>query len=312
MSPPYVATAALSPPSAHPGLPADADHTELCIGGLYLHVHGLKALAALPVSAPLHVIFFLHGRLQSAISSLPITHRLSTALLAAATTKGDAVATVVVSFDQRNHGTRLLQPVQNESWGKGNPNHAWDMYALQQGTACDASFLIDHLPGYLGRDVTSWGVFGVSLGGHATLLALANEPRLRVGVSIIGCGDYLTLMTQRAAKADMGVPPDSDECINGQLVRLVEARDPVNRADAFKDKKVLMLNGGADKLVPVRCSDHFVRKVQEGLGREGVFEVVVEDGVKHEVTEEMQKRTAEWFGKYLLKSVESIDRSSTL
>ncbi len=50
----------------------------------------------------------------------------------------------------------------------------------------DISYLIDVLPHTLGIKFTDWGVCGVSLGAHTTLLAMANDPRLKVGVSIIG------------------------------------------------------------------------------------------------------------------------------
>ena len=37
---------------------------------------------------------------------------------------------LVVAFDQRNHGERIVDSLGNESWEK-NKGHAIDMYAIQ-------------------------------------------------------------------------------------------------------------------------------------------------------------------------------------
>ncbi|KAJ3091799.1 hypothetical protein HK102_013390 [Quaeritorhiza haematococci] len=114
---------------------------------------------------------------------------------------------LVFAFDQRNHGTRLLDEKANFSWREGNETHAMDMYSIQLGTARDVSFLIDTLPMFLEFRPRKWGCIGVSLGGHATLLAVANEVRLSAAVSIIGCGDYIALMGDRVAKTSKRKDP---------------------------------------------------------------------------------------------------------
>jgi hypothetical protein len=37
---------------------------------------------------------------------------------------------IAVSFDQRNHGTRLVDPTASEAWRGGNPRHAQDMFSI--------------------------------------------------------------------------------------------------------------------------------------------------------------------------------------
>lgn len=37
---------------------------------------------------------------------------------------------IAVSFDQRNHGTREVNALANESWRQGNPTHAQDMFSV--------------------------------------------------------------------------------------------------------------------------------------------------------------------------------------
>jgi len=45
---------------------------------------------------------------------------------------------VVVAFDQRNHGDRMLDEAKNGGWE--NPNHVNDMYSMQLGTSRDIRF----------------------------------------------------------------------------------------------------------------------------------------------------------------------------
>ncbi|KAF9533715.1 hypothetical protein CPB83DRAFT_405236 [Crepidotus variabilis] len=75
--------------------------------------------------------------------------------------------------------------------GDCNPNHAVDMYAILAGTCQDISLLVDLLPSYLfsgsDKEVITWAVAGVSLGGHSGWKLLGEDPRISVGIPIIGC-----------------------------------------------------------------------------------------------------------------------------
>lgn len=37
---------------------------------------------------------------------------------------------IAVTFDQRNHGTRLVDARSNEDWRSGNDSHALDMFGI--------------------------------------------------------------------------------------------------------------------------------------------------------------------------------------
>lgn len=199
--------------------------------------------------------------------------------------------------DQRNHGTREVDPLANQSWNKGNPHHAQDMVGIISGTVVDTQLLIDALPAYLFLEsCPSPPAFdqhiclGVSLGGHSTWQALFAEPRITAGVSIIGCPDFQLLMRDRARLSKL---PTYDRSTGGEgflgsrdfppaLVaqcarfdpkgilfgagEVVEVPDEAQQArlrtilDAHvRGKKLLMCTGGADKLVPWRCSEPFTK-----------------------------------------------------
>jgi len=146
---------------------------------------------------------------------------------------------ISIAFDQRNHGIRLLEAARNGGWE--NPTHVNDMFSTQYGTSRDVSFLMDLLPSFIGFKPRSYGVVGVSLGGHVALLTLGLDRRVAFAVSIIGCGDYQALMTRRAAanagndeeKDVMARDPTLKGRLSSQLRDLLTQVDPVHRSDCF-------------------------------------------------------------------------------
>lgn len=114
---------------------------------------------------------------------------------------------LAVSFDQRNHGGRLVEALANEAWRQGNARHAVDMFSIYNGTAQDLSLLISYLPAYLfptgQHRITQHLVLGVSLGGHAAWHAVLHDPRIEAAVVVVGCPDYARLMADRARKSKL-------------------------------------------------------------------------------------------------------------
>lgn len=297
------------------------------------------------VPRKLYGLFLLHGRLEELERYAPFAERIVSA-------RPDIL---VFAFEQRNHGSRLVDPLANETWKSGNPLHALDMWSVQFGTAMDISFLITTLPFYLSNDnlhaensslnqkslswwdggpiqIQKWGVVGISLGGHATLLALANgtflsvftrcvfleeshfgtscvEPRLFLGMCVIGCGDYFALMRHRASTCNIPFPPDpkSDCYIPKSLLDALEVYDPVHRTQHFQGKALLLLQGAQDRLVPHSANTQFINALKAAAYLEKdseqtkLFQVVVEEGAKHEFTESMKQQTLAFLDLHLSK-----------
>ncbi|KAG1847592.1 Alpha/Beta hydrolase protein, partial [Suillus subluteus] len=190
---------------------------------------------------------------------------------------------------------------RNLAWSKNpaknNDQHAVDIYTIQStsGTAEDVSFLIDYLPSFLYPSgewtIVEWGICGMSLGGHPTWIALSREPRLTLGIPIIGCPDYTKLISQRAQSSGI---PFSPPYFPASLKTYIETHDPAQLAYRAKDasnpffgKKILVLSGKEDKLVPWVASAEFVDGLEVGEG--GVKRVVVAEGAGHECTSGMRK-----------------------
>ncbi|KAH6913233.1 Alpha/Beta hydrolase protein [Coprinopsis sp. MPI-PUGE-AT-0042] len=260
------------------------------VGGLQVTVYRPEGCRSGSASA----LFFLHGRLGSK-EKLDQTSRN----LVAQSVERGSKSLLVVTLDHRNHGVRLLTEEANNAWDdrqeQNNDRHAVDMYAIQVGTAQDVSFLIDFLPSYISPDrkleIERWGVAGVSLGGHSAWLTLAHDERVQFGVPIIGCPDYMALMRHRTA--ERGLPMEAPY-FPPSLLKTIEEYDPAKTAyssdgaeNPFIGKKILVLSGAADTLVPWSASQNFVDHLE--VGEDGSKRVEVYEGVGHNFTAEMEE-----------------------
>ncbi|KIM84769.1 hypothetical protein PILCRDRAFT_368511 [Piloderma croceum F 1598] len=267
------------------------------IAGLNVEVFSDAGIASVS-SGPVVAFFLLHGRLSS---SKNVEHIAESLVQNRETQKSiDSQRRrdlIVITFDHRNHGTRLVDSNANNGWSrhsdKNNDRHALDMYCIQTGTARDVSFLIDFLPAYLypsnERTISTWGIGGISLGGHSTWISLCSDPRLKLGIPIIGCPDFLSLMAARAKKHSLPITPPY---IPDSLLSYIRQRDPVstpydvqNATNPFLGKKILVLAGGMDTLVPYSAGKDFVEKLQ--VGTDGVKQVVIIPDAGHECTPAM-------------------------
>jgi hypothetical protein len=173
--------------------------TVYCIAGIKTTVYGLIELPN--GVSDVACLWLLHPRLATEERMAPMAAKAITHWnkIRSATDKG----LIAVSFDQRNHGRRMVDPLGNKSWREGNTRHAQDMFSIYQGTAQDTSLLITHLPSYLPDQLSPslHLVLGVSLGAHSAWHCVLHDDRIRAACIIIGCPDYARLMARRAARS---------------------------------------------------------------------------------------------------------------
>lgn len=130
---------------------------------------------------------------------------------------------------------------------------------------------------------------------------LSSEPRLKVGIPIIGCPNFTKLISQRAESS--GIPfkppyyPDS-------LRAYVDANDPAQRSYRAKDgsnpflgRKILVLSGAKDTLVPWVASVEFVQNLE--VGEEGIKRFLLEESAGHECTPRMQQEAGLFVNEWL-------------
>lgn len=158
----------------------------------------------------------------------------------------------------------------------------------------DNSTLLDHLPTYVFPDnshtISDNIILGVSLGGHSAWQCIFHEKRFRAAVIVIGCPDYIRLMSHRAQTSGLdswysSTPPGSSflgsKDFPSGLISAVRQRDPAgiflgtdcDRSilydpearglreffrNSIAGKKILVLSGAADNLVPYSCANPFL------------------------------------------------------
>lgn len=171
------------------------------IAGILCTVYGLDELPS--KTSSVSCLWLLHPRLGTQERMEPIArHTIAAWNERDSSSPSHSKGLIAVSFDQRNHNSRLVDPKCNEAWIHGNPRHALDMYSMFQGTAADTSQLITYLAGYVfphdEHTILAHMVLGISLGGHSAWNCILHDPRVTTAVIIIGCADYARVMTDRA------------------------------------------------------------------------------------------------------------------
>ncbi|KJY00597.1 hypothetical protein TI39_contig322g00019 [Zymoseptoria brevis] len=271
------------------------------IAGILVTVLGLEELPQRPEE--ITCLWLLHGRGDTQ-DSMAYT---AAAMLNAWNSKKKAgqKSLICVCFDQRNHGSRMIDNLNNLSWKQGNRTHGPDMFNCYVGTVQDVSSLMTKLPMYLGFKINDHICGGVSLGGHATWVALMTEPRISAGLVVIGCPDYTSLMTDRAMRSKlqstMTTDPPGLDFLGSQdfpqpLIASIEQHDPagilLGELDVYSPddhlsppsdsevkrlrpivertlagKKIICLSGGKDKLVPYKQGEMFLTWLKKAIDK---------------------------------------------
>jgi hypothetical protein len=106
--------------------PAPVSRKIYAIAGISVTVFGLEELQS--ETKNVACLWLLHPRLatQERMSGIAASAIGDWNSKAQSSTKG----LIAVSFDQRNHGSRLVDPLANEAWRQGNPRHAQDMFSV--------------------------------------------------------------------------------------------------------------------------------------------------------------------------------------
>lgn len=202
---------------------------------------------------------------------------------------------IAIAVEQRNHGRRLLEESQNRDWSQSFPS---DLYGIFAGTALDVSLLLDMIPARLGLATDCVGMTGFSLGGHATFIAMTLDSRIKVGVPVIGGGHFRLLMETRIAQYE--VPAEQfDSYYPPALQRAVEKYDPYYHPERFADRPLLMLNGGADTLVPAACNQALEGVLRPHYTKPDHLKLSIYPGVGHEVPPAMWQEAVAWLSNWL-------------
>lgn len=127
----------------YPNSPPAVSKKTFTISGILTTVHGLEDLPAEATNVT--CLWLLHPRLQTQSCMEPVAasaitdwnHRLK-----AVGSAGHTVGLIAASFDQRNHGSREVNKLANETWRSGNESHAQDMLGTYRSSGAPVFLLI--------------------------------------------------------------------------------------------------------------------------------------------------------------------------
>ncbi|KAL0778267.1 hypothetical protein CaCOL14_005920 [Colletotrichum acutatum] len=301
--------------------PPAVSRTTIHMSGLLCDVYGLEELVARekrPSAAS--CLWLHHPRLRAKEDMEDIASRVISRWEDKPSSSGSGSdsgrALIAVAFDQQNHGTRTASATARDSWREGNKTHALDMWGMVSGMVADNKGLLDVVEGYVkmelgqrdGKAAEGWEidqhlVLGVSLGGHSVWQMMFREERVEAGVVIIGCPDYMALLSDRARLSKLATFSAQDNGASflgsrdfpSDLVTSCLRHDPKGilfgtgavpepgslttenneeqkRLRGVLDglrlhgRKFLVCSGGEDKLVPYAMSAPFVEFLTAATG----------------------------------------------
>ncbi|KAK8089420.1 hypothetical protein PG997_004381 [Apiospora hydei] len=278
--------------------PPHVSKTTIPVAGLLVDVYGLDQLptAATAVSC----LWLHHGRLGNK-NDMATFAALALSAWHARTNDNNSTGSsspsrglIAVAFDERNHGTRLAHKASNDAWRDGNKTHAQDMfgvvtggYLFGNGASSPGSLQAATLgPRRQAGLIDQHLALGVSQGGHTVWQAMFAEPRLSAGVVVIGCPDYMAIMTDRILFGTREISASPSDVEKERLGSILDAR--------LAKKKFQVLSGGVDKLVPYALAKPFLdffKSAVETWGKQANISVedIVYPGVGHKFDDAMMK-----------------------
>lgn len=226
---------------------------------------------------------------------------------------------IIVTFDHRNHGKRLVDEQRNKDWARGNDTHALDLFGFIDGAIADLKLIREFLPLHfplLEQFDLDWLISGISMGGHTVIRFASQHPTLCDGViPIVGGFDMTSLLVDRlTGKGAEGVFNLPYEELTQELdldpskfpKRLFEkiSKDDAKIHHDYDTRsgqlRTFALNGAKDKVVVGKFSERFFKRhgidvvKRQDLIKGRTFQAVSYSRVKHEVTEQMVEDMTRW------------------
>ncbi|WVO15427.1 hypothetical protein L204_103085 [Cryptococcus depauperatus] len=278
------------------------------IVGLELKVYGLEEIRT--SDRPLVVMISCHGRMNSQKDMKYFAQGIL-GEISSKNRNGQYRDLVVVTLDQRNHGTRTVDRTANLAFD-GNFRHLVDMTATVHGGVHDVQLVMDFIGAYLfpngERVIEEFVATGISLGGHVTWKLLHDDPRVRIGIPIIGL-PFESVPIYLQARAESSHPPLRWEppLYPPSLRMLIEPkRDERVEQECYGGKRILTMHGKEDTLVPYSRGEPDIKKIGMWVKKGGGICVIdVQEKVGHVCTIQMMQKTAEWVWIYALKEPSS-------
>jgi dipeptidyl aminopeptidase/acylaminoacyl peptidase len=113
------------------------------------------------------------------------------------------------------------------------------------------------------------------------------EPLIDYGISIIGCGDYLSLMRERYSRYPPkwgGQTIPFEQLVSLSMQDTLKQWDSIALTQAFKDRPMVIMYGGKDRLVPRSANVQFEQELKK---QNPNVRILVDEEAGHECTKKM-------------------------
>ncbi|KAI3404676.2 hypothetical protein KGF56_002510 [Candida oxycetoniae] len=313
---------------------------EYLIGGINTYVYNTETLRSYIESfdnsptnvddIPINVLYLIHQR----GGDHKYTEALAYTILDQYYTKSSKASVeplICVTFDLRNHGSRMINKARNQDWIKGNDLHALDMFSSIMGNVADLKLIMDFLPSYLDLESLLTGEFkqqnqhwnfrfrnilsGYSLGAHTVFRFVNEYPGLvHIINPVVGCVDLSSLLINRLKQNslesedydkkwfyytydELNLTKEEKHKYPEHLHKYLSQQDEeIFENFPMNEIKMYAAFGAEDQLVPKKLSSVWCDSY---MNTNDSTEVFIQDGVGHDVTNEMVDKFTSWLVKII-------------
>jgi hypothetical protein len=151
-------------------------------------------------------------------------------------------------------------------------------------------------------------IAGSSTSGFVALEALVRDRRFAAAVVRVACGDYHDFLKA----SSLGLNNDPRWLTNGELEldpdyeAMLRQIEPIRSPERFPPRPLLMLNGGQDTAIPLRCALRTIDALRAAYMRRRAsdrFRSVVYDEQGHNLGTEAVSESLAWWDRWLLGNV---------
>jgi uncharacterized protein len=160
--------------------------------------------------------------------------------------------------------------------------------------------IINYAIDNLNMDKARIGVTGHSMGGFISTGIFTHNRKIKTGVILNGSANWNHCNKLLVENFMDNI--DNPEVLKEEVLKIesnISTLDPINHLDKIKDRPLLMINGGADNVVPMESQKLFYEEARKSYSDKSIIDLIVYNNLGHFVTTNMMEDTSIWFKKFL-------------
>lgn len=150
----------------------------------------------------------------------------------------------------------------------------------------------------LNVDKENIGVSGHSMGGFISSGVFTHNKSVKAGVILNGSCNWNHCNELKATMIGQSLNISIEEELKKTQDKLIHL-DPIMHMEGVKDRPLLLINGGADRVVPNEGQKIFYEKARKKYSDKSLIDLIIYKDLGHFVTSNMMEDTGKWFKKFL-------------